>query len=425
MLTLKPILEEEKLIKSAHPPPIIPSEDCSIDAGVDIDESVTVGGITVQTSKKCIFPNSQELHESCSIKTASPPCKHSLVLPNQNRPITLPTLSSPQTLENKKEVFLAGAAEEGNITTKNNENEEMKSITKCEEEEKKVKMGKAKKAYQRDIIINTCFDPLTPVESKQPQAQPVKAKAASTRSHIRTQHASQPSSATQSTNNPSSTASMATPNSSSSTKKSAGHPRHFIFSEHLFNPQLPFSPNRSILFLGFLREKLGEAKLSQVTTLLSSQADPISLLTTDSEKIITIIGKENAQYLPVFKYILASNGGGANSTTPLSSQLQFQIMQQHHSRTRSMLTPEAMPGRNRGTTIGLGGQNYGIAKKEGLPYSTRACIQGGKPTPIGIKNRKAYFSPCSAVTDSSDGMTPRGDMEGKGAGNPKDKGDAP
>ena len=53
-------------------------------------------------------------------------------------------------------------------------------------------------------------------------------------------------------------------------------------------------------------------------------------------------------------------------------------------------------------------------------------MQGGKPTHIAIKNRKAYFSPCSAITDSSESMAPRGaDPEGKGPINPKEKGDAP
>jgi len=208
--------------------------------------------------------------------------------------------------------------EEEKIANIDNQTEKLSS------EEKKLGPSPGKKVLENKksyLTINTCFEPNTPVE------KPVPAKAASTKSHLRSKQKvvcpiypkGIPSTAT------------------SSQRKTM--PKHFVFSDALFSPQAANSPNRPILFTEFLIRKLGKDTFDSACNVLKESVDPWTLLDNEPAKLLKVIGEENAQCVQVFKYIISSN-----VSTPVHSHLssqQLQLLQQHHSRTRSMQTPDA------------------------------------------------------------------------------------
>ena len=103
-------------------------------------------------------------------------------------------------------------------------------------------------------------------------------------------------------------------------------PKHFIFSEALFNVGSPTSINRVFLVSQFLIQKIGQLKFDQVNVLLSSSADPLKMLVNEKDKIMSILGQENEELLSVLKFLITSNNPSTN-----------------HSRTKSILTPTAVP----------------------------------------------------------------------------------
>ncbi len=233
-----------------------------------------------------------------------------------------------------------------------------------------------KKSY---LTINTCFEPNTPVEK--PSAP---AKAASTKSHLRSKQKAAPTSK-----------GMMATGAGTTTSQKKSVPKHFIFSESLFSPQAAFSPNRPLLFTEFLIRKLGKEIFDSACNVMKDCVDPLALLDNEPDKLLKVIGKENAQCVQIFKYIISSN-----VSTPVHSRLssqQLQLLQQHHSRTRSMQTPDAFMTR--------------IPKlvhlQQNRPFSTRSqvAVAGTKPksTTSAQGAKKGFMiSPLnSAATDAS------------------------
>ena len=173
-------------------------------------------------------------------------------------------------------------------------------------------------------------------------------------------------------------------------------PKHFVFSESLFSPQAAFSPNRPLLFTEFLIRKLGKTTFDSACNVLREFVDPLAMLDNEPGKLLKVIGESNAQCVQIFKYIISSN-----VSTPVHSHLssqQLQLLQQHHSRTRSMQTPDAFM-----TKIPHLGH-----LQQNRPYSTRSqAVAGLKPkstTSAQGQNigKKFMVSPLnSAATDSS------------------------
>ncbi|CDW79259.1 protein kinase domain containing protein [Stylonychia lemnae] len=96
--------------------------------------------------------------------------------------------------------------------------------------------------------------------------------------------------------------------------------KHFLFSENLlFNPELPISPNRPLLFSNFLKQKIGEDKFEQVLKILENSDNPIKLLEEDQGIILEIIGENNIDCLKVFKYIVSSCNSTPNNAGAMNS----------------------------------------------------------------------------------------------------------
>jgi len=165
-------------------------------------------------------------------------------------------------------------------------------------------------------------------------------------------------------------------------KLQAGGVKHFIFSGSLLNPELPTSPNRVALFTGFLREKIGETKFEEAKAAIFGAQNPMKFVEDEKDKLLLIIGKENAQYLPIFKYIINVKTG----STPVNYDFS-----QHHSRTRSMLTPE--------------GSRRMHAK---VPYSTRATQPMSSKIIHPVDPAKIFVSPVNSVATgiSSPALSP-------------------
>jgi NIMA (never in mitosis gene a)-related kinase len=83
----------------------------------------------------------------------------------------------------------------------------------------------------------------------------------------------------------------------------------------LFNPELPISPNRPILFSSFLKQKIGEEKFEQVLALLENSENPMKLLEEDQSVILSIIGEGNIDCIKVFKFIVSSCNSTPNNAT--------------------------------------------------------------------------------------------------------------
>lgn len=236
------------------------------------------------------------------------------------------------------------------------------------------KIQEVKKSY---LTINTCLDPPTPIGKQEAKEPP---KAASTKSHLRSRQQSMMicCPGTQYANHTESKG------ASSVTCKKQSMPKHFVFSECLFNPQLPSSSNRPVLIAKFLIQKLGETVFQQARAFICSFPNPRKLLEEDPDKLVAIIGESNKQYIQAFKFLIGPTGA-----TPIHNQ-------QSHLRTKSMQPPEET-------------QNF-LAKlgaNQKLPYSTRSTET--KPKIGGIQaSKRLLTSPAnSSITDvSSPATTP-------------------
>jgi len=164
---------------------------------------------------------------------------------------------------------------------------------------------------KNNLTINTCFESNSSNGTSKPE------KAASTKSHLRTKKTTGKK-AVRTSNN----------------KRTL--PRHFVFSEFLLNPEISPSPNRPLLFTEFLMKKLGKETFDAACNILKDSKDPLMLLSQEPEQLLEVIGKENAQCIQVFKYIISSDLS-PSAHSQLTSQ-QLQLLQQCHSRTKSMQT---------------------------------------------------------------------------------------
>ena len=209
------------------------------------------------------------------------------------------------------------------------------------------------KKHFREMTINTSFDPPTPgafLRHVKPTVRTVTHR-------------------TEEYKLPYATARVSDSRTTAHAKLPQAGIKHFVFSGSLLNPDLPTSPNRVALFSSFLREKIGEAKFEEAKSAIFASANPLKFLDDEKDKILQIIGKENAQYLPIFKYILNVKTG----LTPVNDFSQ-------HLRTRSLLTPET-----------------GSKMHAKIPYSTRATQpMAGKGMPTHDPT-KVFVSPANSA----------------------------
>eukprot|EP00826_Nyctotherus_ovalis_P010364 TRINITY_DN1273_c0_g2_i1.p1 TRINITY_DN1273_c0_g2~~TRINITY_DN1273_c0_g2_i1.p1 ORF type:complete len:328 (+),score=37.05 TRINITY_DN1273_c0_g2_i1:700-1683(+) len=164
--------------------------------------------------------------------------------------------------------------------------------------------------------------------------------------------------------------------------------KHFVFAEHLFSPQVAYSPNRPILMAEFLRAKLGEEVFDLACNVLKEATDPLAVIESNPERLLEVIGTENARCLQAFKYIMCSN-----VSTPIHSKFTSQQLEllQHHSKAWSMRTPDA-------STRKYSRINH---YQQNRPLSTRAQAVAGLKSSV-VAARKAIISPLnSAATDVS------------------------
>lgn len=76
------------------------------------------------------------------------------------------------------------------------------------------------------------------------------------------------------------------------------------FSDQVFDPLSPGSPNRPYFTMQFLKTQLGEAKYEKVRELIDKHEDPKRLMNEDSHLIREIIGEKNAHLLKMFGYLI-------------------------------------------------------------------------------------------------------------------------
>eukprot|EP01017_Pseudomicrothorax_dubius_P025188 TRINITY_DN2692_c0_g1_i2.p1 TRINITY_DN2692_c0_g1~~TRINITY_DN2692_c0_g1_i2.p1 ORF type:complete len:221 (+),score=62.44 TRINITY_DN2692_c0_g1_i2:160-822(+) len=86
--------------------------------------------------------------------------------------------------------------------------------------------------------------------------------------------------------------------------------KNFSFADTIFNPQGPTSPNRSMLFSDFLKQRLGMAKFEEMGRLLEKSDDPLKILDEQIELVTGILGPENLDCIKIYKYLIS------NSATP-------------------------------------------------------------------------------------------------------------
>ena len=221
------------------------------------------------------------------------------------------------------------------------------------------------------LTINTCF------ESNGSGNNSEAAKAASTKSHLR-QKKPPPKRSVRTSDN----------------KKSI--PKHFVFSEYLLNPQASFSPNRPLLFTEFLIKKLGKDVFDAACNLLKDSTDPLVLLEQNPDQILSIIGEKNLQFLQVFKYIISANLSACIHSQLTSQQLQ--LLQQCHSRTKSMQTPVSFIGK----TPNL------MNLQQDRPYSTRSQEMATlKPRFVHTDKSSKDVSPISSAATDTTIETPK------------------
>lgn len=70
--------------------------------------------------------------------------------------------------------------------------------------------------------------------------------------------------------------------------------KNFNFADIIFNSEKsPSSPNRTLLFSEFLRNKLGDERFNKMKNLLESRSNPMKILEENKELVSEIIGKFN------------------------------------------------------------------------------------------------------------------------------------
>ena len=68
--------------------------------------------------------------------------------------------------------------------------------------------------------------------------------------------------------------------------------KNFNFADIIFNTEIsPTSPNRTLLFSEFLRNKLGEERFNKMKNLLESRCNPMKILEENKDLVSEIIGK--------------------------------------------------------------------------------------------------------------------------------------
>jgi len=76
------------------------------------------------------------------------------------------------------------------------------------------------------------------------------------------------------------------------------------FSDQVFDPLSPGSPNRPFFTIQFLKIQLGEEKYEKVWEQIEKHEDPKKLLNEDSHLITQIIGQENKHLLKMIGYLI-------------------------------------------------------------------------------------------------------------------------
>ena len=114
----------------------------------------------------------------------------------------------------------------------------------------------------------------------------------------------------------------------SSQAGAGGGSKNVSFSECLFNPQLPSSPNRPLLFSEFLRQKIGQKKFEEITEFLRGADNPVMFIEQHRDEITEIIGARHGDCIAILKYIFQSD-----VETPLNSG---------HWRSRSLQAGEKL-----------------------------------------------------------------------------------
>lgn len=224
----------------------------------------------------------------------------------------------------------------------------------------------ARKLYQREISIETNFD-----DPKQPEEKKTKPKAASTKSHIRIKKLNE--------------ADLINKKGNEASNKPNGkqYPKHFIFSDNLFSQCHSSSPNRPLLFKEFLIQKLGDIRFQNIYDLVIQTPDPMKILNEQKSKVLEIIGEENAQYLPMLKFIATST----MSTTPLN--------QQHREKNKSSITP-----------VHLFKPNLGQHNQVHFPNGNFIPIFSPQENPCAVGNHFKIISPAYSISTSSNSNTP-------------------
>jgi len=67
------------------------------------------------------------------------------------------------------------------------------------------------------------------------------------------------------------------------------------------------SPNRGILFIHFLKERLGKQKYEKMKILLDKSNDPMRILNNQKWLVESIIGKSNLDCIRIFKFLISSS----------------------------------------------------------------------------------------------------------------------
>jgi len=91
------------------------------------------------------------------------------------------------------------------------------------------------------------------------------------------------------------------------------------FSDQVFDPLSPGSPNRPFFTIQFLKIQLGDEKYEKVWELIEKHEEPKKLLNEESRSILEIIGEENKHLLKMIGYlvykkndVLGGQGGKIN-----------------------------------------------------------------------------------------------------------------
>jgi hypothetical protein len=79
------------------------------------------------------------------------------------------------------------------------------------------------------------------------------------------------------------------------------------FSEQVFDPLSPGSPNRPFFAAQFLKSQLGEEKHEKLKELIETHENPRKLSNEDSHLVLEIIGENNSSLLKMIDYLVLKN----------------------------------------------------------------------------------------------------------------------